>query len=435
MWLDRRPNSGVKIKSVTPISSEANPPYKTTAQIATWLPHFLRKGDWLQLGSIVANGTTENSYNNYVEVTEVEDRKSFKVLLPGNLNVGALGAEIIQNEVLIGTNFQAITNHGGYGGGSFSNRIVSANRGLYHDFWWGKHSMFRKNYLYNVFRGADYPFSAGISYNNPESPIAAGFTLGVVSDISLEGVVKVELSTANADPGFQPGVALQIFKQNTANMVTVTVLRVSFQPGGVFSFEFQNPVSLPFQDEDAVQFYLWFQQTFFLFEDNIIELQKSPAGLVSNAPAGVYLRGPEWSAQAPDYNPFRLTYKSGLENAWTFRFVSLRDNSIRKIGDQLDPDALTYSWGIRADTVQNLIAEGNVIGRLNNVINQYLEPQVLAYGVTDLKKAFNNQHPGGKLRQLFNDPSWKDNNAYWLDEIATLAEDWVWVGDAKKMIF
>lgn len=443
IFLDRRPNETVLIHQVNPIASGSNFPYPTTAEIKTYLPHFKRVGDWVALSRIVTNvvingqnvATTNNAFNNYVQVTEHVSRTSFRCLLPNNWNVGTLGAYSAAQDASFGTLFQAMSNNGGFGGGVFRNRVNSANRGLYHDFWWEQQAITRKNYFHNVDRAADFVFGERGLYYVADNVLNGGYSSGIVKS-SVGTTLQVRLTTAGADPGFQEGVALQIWDVNSptekANVVVTQVLPLD---NGCYGFTARNTSGKVFQNDQAVRFYLWYQQTLFLFEDNIIELQLKPAGFVSTTPTGIYLRGPEKSLEAPDSNPYRITYKEGLKDVWTYRFVSLRDNLIRKVGDRLDPDSINHSWGIRVDTVENLIAEGNVIGRLNNAIDPYREPQVFAYGVTERKKSFNNQHPGGKLRQLFNDPSWKDNNAYWMDEIATLAEDWVWVGDAKKMIF
>jgi hypothetical protein len=58
----------------------------------------------------------------------------------------------------------------------------------------------------------------------------------------------------------------------------------------------------------------------------------------------------------------------------------------------------------------------------NSAVDPIYLPHEIDYSDARTYKAFNNQFPNGKLRQLFNDPSYKGNLEFFVDEIETMVE-------------
>jgi hypothetical protein len=265
------------------------------------------------------------------------------------------------------------------------------------------------------------------------------------------GTATVRLRLAGADPGYVPGVVLQVSRTDSSylnpnfsrdvyllNVALVTVNDPPVWPSGVYSqFTFQNPGGNLAAD-DYVKCELWSQQSLFLFEDNILELALSPEGGTFTGPVGVEIIGPYCgdggipalactSAPLPPPNPYIISGGGngvhGLDNGWIAHRVIVRDNILRKVSDKADQDTLTASWGIRVNSCESLFVDGNIIGQINSPdLTVYWRPHELDYSNVRYVRSFNNQYPDGKLRQLFNDPGFYGNLDFWLDEIETEIE-------------
>jgi hypothetical protein len=440
IWLDRRPNGIVRIKKVTRLADESGAPI---GEIETHAPHYRKPGDWILPTFPVRTtgdpGTTNNSYNNYVEIIGVIDRFKFKCKLPGAVNIGSAGnpgTDFPQGaDTCISYNYQATYANGGFGGGVHSNRIAHANHGAYHDFYWHRDLILRKNYFYNVNRGVI--FVAADTYAGGDPPIVGDSPWRNATVQSRSGTLLVLLfDTTNADPGFIPGVVVRISKQsNTLVYADAYVTAVAWE-SSKFKVTARSPSASDFTQNDLVYCDLWFQQSLFQIEDNIFEVALAPLGYMTVSPVGVLAEGPWWNGSVPG-NPYVINPVYGLEDGWNVQLGIIRDNLIRKVGNGSDPIQApaayqTLSSGIRINSCENLIVEGNIIGQMSNALLSWtLQPHEVDYSNARTYKAFNNQYPTGRLRQLFNDPSWEGNLEFWVDEIETLADDMLWVWNKK----
>lgn len=196
-------------------------------------------------------------------------------------------------------------------------------------------------------------------------------------------------------------------------------------------FDFVSPPGNPFASITTIISNIWFQQNFALFDENIVEMAFPPRTTQNygthNPPIAFSYLGPSWTADALPAPPPQIDgmtiirVKSEITPGRIAHEVVVRDNLMRRIGDSPNPQSFTESYAVRFNSCENLIVEGNVIGNVNNNVFPR-QVQEFAYSDCTAVKAFNNQYPTGKLRQLFNDPSWKGNLEFWVDEIETEAE-------------
>ena len=425
IWLDRRPNGLVRISAISVIDT-AN----RVAQVTTQGPHFRRPGDWIMIDGIRhASAGGNNSYNNYVEVKEVVNRTVFKVELPGLKNVESQGIINLVYIPCFQTNYQATYVNGGFGGGVHRNRIASANRGCYHDFYWHRDLIVRKNYFHNVNHGV--VFAATWTYAGSDPPPTPAFREATVQSVTAGSVVFI-FDKPTADPGFVPGVVVHIADRSSGTVTADGYVTDTGWENNKFKVTVRTPSASLFSANNQIFCDLWFQQSLVLVEDNLFELALAPVGYVSIGPVGISTLSPWWSDASVDTNSFTLSQVKGLEDGWVVHKGILRDNIIRKVGngaDPIQPDVQTQSWGIRMNSCEELIVEGNIMAALNNPALPWNRvPHELAYSNSRAFKSFNNQWMTGKLRQLFNDPSWKGNLKGFVDELETNTEDidWVW---------
>lgn len=428
MWVDRRPNSYVFIQNVT------TDPTTLIATLTTYGPHYLKPGDWVPISGVAVGSpaTTNNAYNNYVQVltpplTETNTRRTLYVQLYSALNIGA--ASNLGGAALFSGGFQAMTGNGGYGGGLLSNRVANCVRGgTYHDFWWENQFLGRRNYLYNVFAGPLMVFGPGSTYANGDPHVSTAFRWGTVTAV-VGSVVTVALDSPGADPGYVQGLAIRasVGQNNTpapaAPYFDAELLSVGFnsstnkyemtfnQPSNVFSTTAPNNIAT---------IDLWFQQSLYLFEDNVVELALEQSQFRPQA-AGIVFLGPYW--QDPNLHGFN----NGAKYPWLLQSGIIRDNHVRKVGGVLDPGP-DLSGAISFDACRNLIAEGNVFPLMNAGTTYTNKVNVFVYSNSMNVKAFNNQTPDGQLWRFYNDPRYLNNNDNLRSEIQTTADDMLWIG-------
>lgn len=278
-WLDRRPNGFVSVSGVRPFSSPVN-----SAEIACRDNHYRRVGDWIALDGIVTSGTN-NSFNNYVQVAAVQSKTVLICTLPGNLNVGPLDppTRIPQGgDAGFGSNFQAVSNNGGYGGGSFSNRIVGANRGFYHDTWQEEQFIARRNYLYDNYVGLLMVLAGSTEMGQGLSSSFFDANAATAGD----GTVTVTLTTAGVDPGWRPGLAICLSVGTLVYSVQIQTARSPATSADFAWFTCKLPASSSGISGSVIAD-IWTQQTSIVFEDNIVDLRLAPKGGVGAGPRGI----------------------------------------------------------------------------------------------------------------------------------------------------
>jgi hypothetical protein len=438
IWLDRRPNGIVRVSAVKLVSN--SPP---KGELTFEGNHYQRTDDWIFVDGVLINGTTLHSYNNYLRVSAVLSKTRLEVELPGTFNTGTLNTSYPQGaSAMFDRSFRAIGNSGGYGGGTFSNRVVNAKAGLYNDTFAEQELTARRNYLYDVYLGVYLTFP-GTYGSQTDASFSSAFFAGVVSNVS-NGVVTVRLTavTANPNPGWYPGMALYL-QRNYPSGPYSSVQIVSVIPPNPnistdrWAFTFDQPAGNQFGVNDTVWCDIWSQQHVFSFEDNIVEISLTPKGGVNAGPRGIELTGPYYTTsplppldgtfvQGNAVHGLRWNGPNGtVQSVWLFQNVVIRDNIMRKVANQLDPDGTSQTFALRLNSVTKLIVEGNIISRINNPpgLGQYAEPLEVDYSDAQNLKVFRNIFPDGRLRRVFNDPHWYGNVNYWIEEIETELDD------------
>jgi hypothetical protein len=114
---------------IDPAEVFAPDPVTKIASIGFCSPHFRKAGEYIAINGVLTGAllNPNNSYNNYVLITSIENRLKLKVQLPSTLN--ATQPVNLYQEPGIICNFQIFANNGGLGGGNFSNRMVHVFRG------------------------------------------------------------------------------------------------------------------------------------------------------------------------------------------------------------------------------------------------------------------------------------------------------------------
>jgi len=427
IWIDRRPNGFVRIVALSdPVLT--NGAYYSN--VTTFAPHYRRPGDWISMTGIWCGSPLSeiNAFNNYVEITAVTSRLGFTVKLPSNLNT-ALPRSYTTEDAGFSTVYQAAYYNGGFGGGTLRNRIVSPHRGDYHDFYWERQCIFKKNYLYNTHLGVFMTFDNGGTYVEKGDPAPSSNYVNGTAAVA-NGIATVTISAAGYDYNFTAGIALRCFildgaGNRTSEHADVEVSEIVANAPN-FTFRFPAPVTPNFHGK-SVSCSPWFQQELVWAEDNIIDLRATPAGGLSTLPNGIQVRGP-YVIRTQTTNPYDVGSVEGLNNGgkypWTLRDGIIRDNYVRKTGGAADPVS-TLSRAITMDSAKNLIMESNIIWDLNQnpSTTVYQRAHLIDYADVSKAKAFNNQHPSGLLIQALNDPSWLNNNDYFLDEPEIIIND------------
>jgi hypothetical protein len=198
----------------------------------------------------------------------------------------------------------------------------------YHDFWWFVHCIARYNYEYDAYNALVMNFSgADPTYHG--GGLAAymiAYAQGVMTGSLSPRIVTMRISALNADPGYQEGLAVQIWSEE-GPVINGSLVGPLSMVNGYYNFSVRIPVDSSLDEFEAAAFllfddtidqlvfalevvyttWLYWQQSLILFENNVVEMQRLPYPGSPTPPIAVGDGGPwtPWSDSTP--NPYILT--------------------------------------------------------------------------------------------------------------------------------
>lgn len=424
-------------------------------------PHRRKPEEWLYLTNVLVttNPNTANPFETYVRIDNVLSPTKFIITIENPFDLGdyfdLMEEEIAETEFDQTVNVSAVPPRyyatPSSGGMPFTfqcyqfayspltvverNRILHALQGgSYHDTWDENDHIEKKNYHYDVWRGATQnlvgPNGTWEVKNQYRYQNQDWYQKTVLIEVIAGSPIKLRLkSFAGKNQGVSVGCALLLTQNATSGgLTTQAVVTDSYQDGlGDFYLVVAVP-SNPFGPASPSN-YVWqwkyFQSWRFISEDNIYEMSHFIVGGHTTPPTAFGFSGVLGpSGAAPGI------YEIAGVRFYTFPEVVIRGNLIRNIDNIPDPVPIPYSdCGINIDNAATLIVEDNIINlKPVRIAVQSISDatQSFLYSRCGEIKCFNNQDMNGKPIRPFKFPFDTLNAPVVIDEDPMItSDDWL----------